>query len=138
MIIVVSICCILLSLNLDYLANCCESRRLLRARGPFTLFEGLHIMSDAQDRGRQQNDENGWEDEENQWKQYLDLSLRSFFLGALPSLQTNLVSKPAQRSNDGSAKSVSLREHGYKQRELWNQRSFRGASPCLKSMLTCQ
>ena len=95
-------------------------------------------MSDAQDRGRQQNDENGWEDEENQWKQYLDLSLRSFFLGALPSLQTNLVSKPAQRSNDGSAKSVSLREHGYKQRELWNQRSFRGASPCLKSMLTCQ
>src|ERR1700674_910549 len=104
MIIVVSICCILLSPNIDYPANFCESRRLPPAPAAITLFEGLHIMSNAQDCGREQNDEYRGEDEQDEWKEYLDLGFRCFFLGSLPSLHTNLVAKSAQCSDNGSAK----------------------------------
>ena len=76
------------------------------------LLERLHILRNVQDRRRKQDNENAREDKQYKGKEYFYFCLRGHLLGALPSLQTDLVGKPAQCPDDRGAEAVGLCQHG--------------------------
>src|ERR1700691_133632 len=100
-----------------------------------TLLERLHVLGNVQNCGRKQHNKNAWEYEQYKREEYFDLCLRAHLLGPLPSFLTDLVAKPAQRSDNRSSEPVSLRQHAHKQRELWNFCTLCRALPCLQPRL---